>query len=83
MTSYKFATKINNGTIILPKNIDFDNQLVEITIETKENSLVNLNTINEKSNTKLTVDEFVKKYLGTMKEESEDAKLEYLLEKYK
>lgn len=83
MTSYKFATKINNGTITLPKNIDFDNQKVVITIETEEQLNVTETSILKKNNTKLSVDEFVEKYLGTMKEEPENSKLEYLLEKYK
>ena len=75
MTTYKFETHINNGIIKLPKDIDIENQKVEITIVTKDK----INIIENK----LSVDEFVEKYLGTLVLESDDPKYDYLMEKYK
>lgn len=90
MNSYKFETIISNRTILLPRDINLDNKLVEIIINTQEvntdeKSLVDLILTNNKvdENTNLSVDDFVNKYLGTLIEDTQDSKLEYLMEKYK
>ena len=90
MNSYKFEAIISNRTILLPKDINLDNKLVEIIINTQEVNtdeelIVDLILTNSKidTNTNLSVDEFVNKYLGTLNEVNEDTRLEYLLDKYK
>ncbi len=75
MTAYKYHTKISKeGAISIPLNPALYDQEVEITIVSKNSS----NPKNKKAK------EFVEKWGGFLKlPENDEAKFEYLSEKYK
>ena len=74
MQVYKIETHINNdGSIHLPENIKLFGEDVELIIIKKDK--------NEKN--KFTAKDFVDKWLGAVKVDTEDPKFDYLMEKYK
>lgn len=77
MTTYKFTTKIlEDGTIKLPKDAVFSDEEVLITITSKQTQ--------ESAKLSTKAADFVQKWAGFMKGvDTDDAKYNYLLEKYK